>query len=205
MNKKRLLILPIIAIVIAVMSMNVWAVNGSQQNWVKIYDGKGNDITYLFDITEITGTGAICEPEEDAELEADIPELVAAFRKYDKNLKASDFDCLVAYEIKELPTLDGISQLPAGPYKVVVQSSVASNEVYLMFHMGLSQFSAGKGGKPTITVDDFSPFYVFTATSKTSPQTGDFAPAYIAMVGAALVTCGAIFVIRAKKATKEVE
>ena len=189
--RKKLLILPIIAIVVAVFSTTVLAVNGSQQNWVKVYSGS-TDITDMFDISEITVPSTFTYTSQCSGVEDKV-------KAIDSNLKIDDFKGVVGYEIKALAS----ATLPSGPYKVEVQNAVASNEVYIFVHAdGSYEFAVAKGGKPTVTVDTFSPFYVYTATSQTSPQTGDFAPAYIAMISVALISCGAIFAIRAKKATK---
>ena len=51
-------------------------------------------------------------------------------------------------------------------------------------------------------VKSCSPFYLYTAKAKSSAQTGDFAPAYVAIISVALLSCGAFFAIRAKKASK---
>lgn len=194
--KKKLMILPIIAIVVALLSTTVLAVNGSQQNWVKIFDESGKDITNLFDISECAADGF--------DLESVIPDAADDVKAIDKNLKLSDFKFVVGYEISQLPTLDGSGKLPNGNYKVVVQNAVGSNEVYIFVHNDLrKEYSVAKGGTPTVTVRNFSPFYVYTATAQTSPQTGDFAPAYIAMISVALISCGAIFAIRAKKSSKD--
>ena len=198
MSKKKLMILPIIAVVVAIMGLNVWAVPGSQQNWVKVYAGD-KDITAEFDITQRTTF-------DDFKIQDDMDALCAGvtakIKSYDSNLKPDDFKAYVGYDITPKDT----STLTAGPYKVVIKSAVASNEIYIMVHSHGTEpylYSMGKGGEPTLSgVTSFSPFYVFTATSKTSPQTGDFAPAYIAMIGVALVSCGAIFAIRAKKSSK---
>ena len=195
MSKKKLLILPVIAVVVAIMGLNVWAVPGSQQNWVKVYAGS-QDITDLFEITEMSGSGAFST--DDSTIENGFPGIKNKIKSYDSQLKPSDFNFFVAYQVTPAATL------PAGPYKVVVQSELGSNEIYIMVHDAASglAYTVGKGGKPTMTVNDFSPFWVFTATSKTSPQTGDFAPAYVAMIGVALLSCGAIFAVRAKKSSK---
>ena len=64
------------------------------------------------------------------------------------------------------------------------------------------------GGVPTALPADFvvqnslSPFAIIKATAATSAQTGEYAGAYIIMVAVALTACGAVFAIRAKKASK---
>ena len=62
MSKKKLMILPIIAVVVAIMGLNVWAVPGSQQNWVKIYKD-GEDVTANFDIMQ--SSSAVVQGPED--------------------------------------------------------------------------------------------------------------------------------------------
>ena len=61
----------------------------------------------------------------------------------------------------------------------------------------------GSNNYPTFTgVTSCSPFYVFTAKLNTSAQTGDYAPAYVAMISIGLLACGAFFALRAKKEAK---
>ena len=198
MSKKKLMILPIIAIVVAIMGLNVWAVPGSQQNWVEVWAGDKN-ITNEFDIQQLSFSGKFCTESDLNIVDNYFPGLTAKIKKLDKNLKPTDFDALIGYDITPLNT----ATLTPGPYKVIVKSAVGSNEIYLFVHATDDQYSIAKGGEPTLTgVTSFSPFLVFTATSKTSPQTGDFAPAYVAMIGVALLSCGAIFAVRSKKSSK---
>lgn len=196
--RKKLLILPIIAIVVAVFSTTVLAVSGSQQNWVKIYSGS-TDVTNEFDINQTSFSAAFAFQDD---MDSICDGVSGKIKNLDKNLTVKDFKGIIGYDIEPKA-----GYTVSGSYKVVVQNAVADNEIYIFVHVNDSdttpyEYSIAKGGQPTVTVDNFSPFYVFTAASKTSPQTGDFAPAYIAMVGVALVSCGAIFAIRAKKATK---
>ena len=200
MSKKKLLILPIIAIVVAIMGMNVWAVPGSQQNWVKIYKD-GEDVTANFNIEQISDFSGPMAPSNWKEWD-EYQAVYDMIKDFDKNLTPDKFMAKVAYEIEAKP-----GYTVKGDYKVVIQSACADNEIWVFSHGYAEDVAVGIGGKNLLpqhsSIRSFSPFYVFTATSKTSPQTGDFAPAYIAMVGVALVTCGAIFVVRAKKASKE--
>ena len=197
MNKK-LMILPIIAVVVAIMGLNVWAVPGSQQNWVKIYLGD-EDVTNNFDIEQIPDfSGAMAPSDWKSGPITEYQDVYDLIKKFDKNLTPDKFQAKVGYEITPKA-----GYTVSGSYKVVVQAACADNEVWVFTHGYAEDVAVGKGGKPTVSgITSFSPFYVFTATSKTSAQTGDFAPAYIAMIGVALVSCGAIFAVRAKKDSK---
>ena len=52
-----------------------------------------------------------------------------------------------------------------------------------------------------LLVSDLSPFAIAKASATTSAQTGEYAGTYIIMVAVALVAAGAVFAIRAKKAS----
>jgi len=205
--KKKFLILPIVAIVVAMFGVAVFAktetsgfTRGSQQNWITIYDGAGKNITDDCEMKPIDFDG-VTFFESDSEAESVIPGITAKISAVDSKLKASDFKGYVAYYINGYTD----ETLSAGPYKVTINSPVGANEVYILVHSagdGVNEYSIAKGGKPTITVDGFSPFYVFTATSMTSPVTGDYAPLYIALASVSLLACGAFFAVQAKKSSK---
>ena len=94
------------------------------------------------------------------------------------------------------------------PWEVTLLHTVKSGYVGIIAHEksnGKIEYSVfdGKGGYGSIKgVTEYSTFSLYVATAKSSAKTGDYAPAYIAMISVALISCGAIFAIKAKKESK---
>ena len=191
MNKKKLIILPLIVVmIVAMMGISVLAAGGSATSGVKVYESDGSDVTSGFHAESVTGLDL-----------SKVSGLQAKIDKVNNKLKVKDFKFKVGYEIQ--------GSTGTAPWKVVFTSYKPSkNEVCIMIHETSAgnydvQVFKGTGNYAAMTgVKSFSPFYLYTATAKSSAQTGDFAPAYIAMISVALITLGAIFAVRAKKATK---
>jgi len=207
--KKKFLILPIVAIVVAMFGVAVFAktetpgfTRGSQQNWITVYDGAGNDITWDCEMLPLNFSEDFVTSDSDAELM--FPGITSKISALDSKLKPTDFKGYIGYKTNGYTD----ETLTPGPYKVVINSAVAANDIYIMVHVAedsTMDYSIAKGGKPTITVDSFSPFYVFKASSKTSPATGEYAPVFIAVASVGLLACGAFFAVKAKKSSKVTE
>ena len=194
MSKKKLITLPLIVMmIVAVMGVSVIAA-GSATSGFKVYQNNGS--TSADDVTSnFTGTSA-------ASLDlSSVSGLQAEVKKVNSKLKLSDF------KLKQSVDINGSTG--TAPWRVVLTGyKTNTNEVCIMLHKEASgsyeyKVFKGTGNYAAMTnVNGFSPFYLYAASTKSSAQTGDFAPAYIAMISVALLSCGVIFAIRAKKATK---
>ena len=170
MNKKRLLVLPIICVIVAMMGISVMAASPCSGSW-HVHDKAGNHVNQYFK------GDPIANPNLDLSTVSGLKAAVEA-----KGLKLSD---TVLFEVT----------VAAGQHVVVIHKTGANSYDY-----AIDEYSEGLVCISGVT--SFSPFYIYVGAASTSPQTGDFAPAYIAMISVALISCGAIFAIRAKKATK---
>lgn len=191
MSKKKLLILPIVAIMVAVMGVTVFAGSPSVFK-ITITDKDKHDVTDQFDADKA---------ESSAIKPSNAKGLQDAIDKVNKKVNVSDLKFKVGYEIKAK------SSVADKPYKVVFDNDyVPKDAIGVVIHKkGDSyQFKVLKSGEKYYIADvnDFSPFCLYYAKPASSAQTGDFAPAYIAMIAVALLASGTVFAVRAKKASK---
>ena len=188
MNKNRLLALPVICIVVAMIGMAVMA--SSSSKGFSVYDADGDDITSFFDGSTLSGTDL-----------STVSGLQDKLTAANKDLKVADLKFVVGYDITPNKAFG-----PDEPFahKVVIPCDIGENEYAALIHDGVCvAVVKGKLTQATFDgIDGYSPFLVYKATVKTSSQTGEYAAPYIIMISTALVACGAIFAIRAKKATK---
>lgn len=201
MSKRKLLVLPLIVVVlVSVFGLSVMAAgNGSPTNdGFKVYDKSGSDVTSHFSGTQYTGSVDITKD----------PKIQEKINKINSKLKPGDFKTKVfGVDIEKKA---GDSNQGTSPWKVLITSTVKTDEVGIVAHKkddGSVECRVFKGtGKNTCAyitdVTDFSPFVLYTAKVTTSAKTGDFAPAYIALISVALLTCGAVFAVFAKKESK---
>lgn len=195
MNKKRIWALPIMCIVAAMLGVAVMAASPSQS--FKVHkDVTDEDKSQYFHGTAITTTTFKV---------TDIPGIDAALSAKDKDLKASQFSYLVGWDVE--PNTGYACD--ENPYRVFISADIGANDYAIVVHLHddgtFDTYEIVKGSTNEVSVggiNDFSPFLVFKATVKASAQTGEYAAPYIIMVSVALVACGAIFAVRAKKATK---
>ena len=195
MSKKRLLALPIVAIVVALFGVSVMAASPCSGSW-HVHDKDNIHVNQYFK------GDPIANPNLDLSTVSGLKAAVEA-----KGLKLSDFNFKAAYDVYRDTTvtydLDGNN-----PHTVLFEVTVAAGQHVVVIHKtgansydyAIDEYSEGLVCISGVT--SFSPFYIYVGAASTSPQTGDFAPAYIAMISVALISCGAIFAIRAKKATK---
>ena len=179
MSKKRLLALPIVAIVVALFGVSVTAASPCSGSW-HVHDKAHNHVNQYFKGDPI--------PNPNLDLST-VSGLKAAYDVYR--------DTTVTYDL-------------AGnnPHTVLFEVTVAAGQHVIVIHeksansydFAIDEYDEGLVCISGVT--SFSPFYIYVGGPTNSPQTGDFAPAYIAMISVALISCGAIFAIRAKKATK---
>ena len=195
MSKKRLLALPIVAIVVALFGVSVMAASPCSGSW-HVHDKDNIHVNQYFKGDPISN------PNLDLSTVSGLKAAVEA-----KGLKLSDFTFKAAYDVYRDTTvtydLEGNN-----PHTVLFQVTVAAGQHVVVIHeTGANSYDYAideydEGLVCISGVTSFSPFYIYVGAPSTSPQTGDFAPAYIAMISVALISCGAIFAIRAKKATK---
>ena len=194
MSMKKLFVLPIIVfILVSVMSITVFA--GSPTAGFKVYQNNGSsdadDISDQFE----------CKSAKPIDL-TEVEGLQAAINKVNSKLKVSDFKFKTGYDI-ELKGNGGTR-----PWRVYLTDyKVPSGYVGIVLHKNGNKYDINvfKGNGTYGYIDGItsaSPFYVYSAKVATSAQTGDFAPAYVAMIALALMSCGTIFAIRAKRASK---
>lgn len=195
MNMKKILAMPIMCVVVAMLGVAVMAASPSQSFKVHI-DATDDDRSTKFHGTSISSTTFKV---------TDIPGIDAALTAEDKDLKASNFSYLVGWNVEPNAGYSATE----GPYRVFITADIGANDYAILVHLhadnSFDKYEIIKGAKSEISIggiNDFSPFLVFKATVKASAQTGEYAAPYIIMISVALVSCGAIFAIRAKKATK---
>ena len=195
MKMKRLLAMPIMCLVVAMLGVAVMAASPSRTFKVTNKDDKRVDPEFHGD--PITSTSFKV---------SDIPGIDAELAAKDKDLKASAFSYLVGYDVEPNDPNHTFSE---APYRVYITADIGANDYAVVVHLddngNLDTYEIIKGATSEVSVggiNSFSPFLVFKATVKASAQTGEYAAPYIIMISVALVSCGAIFAIRAKKATK---
>lgn len=195
MSKRKLFILPVIVLVIvSILSISVLAASPTSAGF-KVYKNNGsgdaNDISSEFKGEKISAMDL-----------SDISGLQDMINKVDKKVKVKDFVFKSGYEIRNTGSSAGV------PWKVVLTDyKVSSSYIGMVIHKTGGKYEVnvfkGTGDYGFIKdVQSASPFYLYVAKVNSSAQTGDFVPAYVAMIAVALMSCGAIFAIRAKKAAK---
>lgn len=196
MNMKKILAMPILCVVVAMLGVAVMAASPSRTFKVTLDYGTYESKEKFFHGDPISSTSFKV---------SDIPGIDAALTAKDKDLKASDFSYLVGYNVKPNAGYSATE----GPYRVYVTADIGANDYAIVVHLHedgtFDSYEIVKGAVSEVSIggiNDFSPFLVFKATVKASAQTGEYAAPYIIMISVALVSCGAIFAIRAKKATK---
>ena len=195
MNKKRLLVLPVICVIVAMMGISVMAASPCSGSW-HVHDKAGNHVNQYFK------GDPIANPNLDLSTVSGLKAAVEA-----KGLELSDFTFKSAYDVYRDNSVS-YDLAANNPHTVLFQVTVAAGQHVIVIHeksansydFAIDEYDEGLVCISGVT--SFSPFYIYVGGPTNSPQTGDFAPAYIAMISVALISCGAIFAIRAKKATK---
>ena len=189
MNMKKLLILPIVGIVVSMLGVSVLAA-GSASKGATIIDKDGNDITADFEINVKPVTSV---PARDLTQIDGLKDEVAAVNK---EADLATAEVVAAYDISSYSK-------HAGETITLTFTGVQQNDgdVFIVFHEGNSE-EHSVGTTPTITVDGCSPFVIYRIAVKASSPTGQYAAPYIVMISVALAACGAVFAVRAKKASK---
>ena len=195
MNKKRLLVLPVICVIVAMMGISVMAASPCSGSW-HVHDKAGNHVNQYFK------GDPIANPNLDLSTVSGLKAAVEA-----KGCKLSDFTFKSAFDVYRDNSVS-YDLAANNPHTVLFQVTVAAGQHVIVIHeksansydFAIDEYDEGLVCISGVT--SFSPFYIYVGGPTNSPQTGDFAPAYIAMISVALISCGAIFAIRAKKATK---
>ena len=195
MSKKRLLALPIVAIVVALFGVSVMAASPCSGSW-HVHDKDNIHVNQYFK------GDPIANPNLDLSTVSGLKAAVEA-----KGCKLSDFTFKAAYDVYRDTTVE-YDLAGRNSHTVLFEVTVAAGQHVVVIHktgdntydFAIDEYNEGLVCISGVT--SFSPFYIYVGAPATSPQTGDFAPAYIAMISVALISCGAIFAIRAKKATK---
>ena len=195
MSKKRLLALPIVAIVVALFGVSVMAASPCSGSW-HVHDKDHIHVNKYFK----------GDPKPNPNLDlSTVSGLKAAVEA--KGCKLSDFTFKAAYDVYRDTSVE-YDLAGRNSHTVLFEVTVSAGQHVIVIHKtgansydyAIDEYSEGLVCISGVT--SFSPFYIYVGAASTSPQTGDFAPAYIAMISVALISCGAIFAIRAKKATK---
>ena len=195
MNKKRLLVLPVICVIVAMMGISVMAASPCSGSW-HVHDKAGNHVNQYFK------GDPIANPNLDLSTVSGLKAAVEA-----KGLELSDFTFKSAFDVYRDTTVT-YDLAANNPHTVLFEVTVAAGQHVIVIHeksansydFAIDEYDEGLVCISGVT--SFSPFYIYVGAPENSPPTGDFAPAYIAMISVALISCGAIFAIRAKKATK---
>ena len=195
MNKKRLLALPIICVIVAMMGISVMAASPCSGSW-HVHDKAHNHVNQYFKGDPIPN------PNLDLSTVSGLKAAVEA-----KGLELSEFTFKSAFDVYRDNSVS-YDLAANNPHTVLFEVTVAAGQHVIVIHeksansydFAIDEYDEGLVCISGVT--SFSPFYIYVGGPTNSPQTGDFAPAYIAMISVALISCGAIFAIRAKKATK---
>ena len=204
--------LPAIALVVSMMAATAFA--GSPTPGTHPTKVVGNlttdDIIIIEgeDVEEVMGKKATDLGFSESELQKEVD-------KVDSKIKAADLTVYVTFGAylksdyeNNGPEVKGSERTVdlGGENTITVTCESESTDAVLVFHFVNGAWKlVGKADSTTtvtFTVSTLSPFAVVKASAKSSAQTGEYAGAYIVMVAVALVAAGAIFAIRAKKATK---
>ena len=186
MNMKKLLILPIVGIVVSMLGVSVLAASATK-DFTATEVSTGKDITVDYDGSSVTAS------KVDLTTIDGLKEKVVAVNS---EADLANAELVAAYDISDT------AKKHAGDEVLITFTAVQKNDgdIFIVFHDGYDEYSVGT--TPSIVVTSCSPFYIYRITVKSSAPTGQYAAPYIVMVSVALVACGAVFAVRAKKASK---
>ena len=192
MNKKRLLALPVVCVVVAMIGASVMAAGSAQKNFT-VTNEAGEDITANYSGLDV----ALSDDDKASLVESfkNIDGIQDQINEVNDKAKVEDAELVAVIDIEENVKTDG--------KKTVTFTGIGSNagDVFAIYHLGGTGESVITSD-PSITVEGFSPFLVFRIAVTSSAQTGEYATPYIVVLAGALVACGAVCVVRAKKATR---
>ena len=210
MNKK-FMSLPVIGIVVAMLGASVFAASPSAGLLTGATAADGTD---LLTETPTHGRIVIVDGQDDQGVAGKKgTDLISAetITSTINNSKWSAGDFTVVKTFDAHYEEGGVEMaLPAAYAPVTLKISYTATDadavIVLHFEGGAWKVVGSSVGKAvseeTFTVNSLSPFAIIKASATTSAQTGEYAGAYIIMVAVALTACGAVFAVRAKKASK---
>lgn len=209
---KRFMTLPVIGIVVAMLGASVFAASPSPTGF-HVYDPTvpedvfpDHEVTQYFVMEDGYLNDAVPDP-----VLADIDGIQDKINSKDSSLKVADFSIVKRFNIHLNNAVGVDDDYVPSVNRVSVDFKTAKNEVAILLHYNKNA-SSPAGGKWEFVaiakdasvldgaVNGCSPFAIFKASAKSSAQTGEYVGTYIVMISVALVACGAVFAIRAKKA-----
>ena len=212
MNKK-LMALPTMALVVSMLGASVFAATSSPVSALlkKATAGDGTDLT---DGSAGKGRIVIVDDQDDQKvLGKKATELVSAAditsAVNNSKFDAAKFEIVKTFDAHYEDATGTPAALPDDlkPVTVDINYSATDTEAVLILHYENGAWKiVGKSVAKAVSVEtfevsDLSPFAIAKASATTSAQTGEYAGTYIIMVAVALVAAGAVFAIRAKKAS----
>ena len=191
MNMKKLLILPIAGIVVSMLGLSVMAATRSPSKDFTVSDANGNDITADYvGYEDAQGAGTAVDLSS-------VDGLSDKVKAVNPNADVSQAKLVTCFDISDYGKHSGASEKVTITFTGVARKD---GDVFIVFHDGLNDISVGT--TPSITVDYCSPFEIYRISVKSSSPTGQYATPYIVVLAGAMVVCGAVFAVRAKKETK---
>ena len=216
--KKALMTLPVIGIVVAMLGASVFAASPSAGTHpISAVDSYGFDYTNSIiiidgeDLLHVNGVKGTDLGISKADLQAEVD-------KINDKVDAAELEVVHtfgAYFAEDYNRPDGLDGRPGGPrvetYRrsptnpltIRVSYSSSSDDVILVLHFENGAWKiVGKADTTSsvkFSVTSLSPFAIVKASPASSAQTGEYASPYLVMVASALVACGALFMIHAKK------
>lgn len=212
MNKK-LMALPTMALVVSMLGASVFAATSSPVSaLLKSATGKNGE--NLLNNADGKGSIVIVDDQDDQKvLGKKATELVSAAditsAVNNSKFDAAKFEIVKTFDAHYEDATGTPAALPAAlsPVTVDINFSATDTEAVLILHYENGAWKiVGKSVAKAVSVEtfevsDLSPFAIAKASATTSAQTGEYAGTYIIMVAVALVAAGAVFAIRAKKAS----
>ena len=214
MNKK-LMALPTMALVVSMLGASVFAATSSPVSaLLKSATGKNGE--NLFNNADGKGSIVIVDDQDDQKVlgkkATDLDGITAAditSAVNNSKFDAAKFEIVKTFDAHYEDATGTPAALPGAlsPVTVDINFSATDTEAVLILHYENGAWKiVGKSVAKAVSVEtfevsDLSPFAIAKASATTSAQTGEYAGTYIIMVAVALVAAGAVFAIRAKKAS----
>ena len=213
MNKK-FMSLPVIGVVVAMLGASVFAASPSAGTHPISVDDPSGYLT-VDNIIIIDGEDLkTVKGMKATELGISKDDLQAEVDKVDSKIDAADLEVVHTFGAYYAPDYEANGEhiewhyINPQPFTFRVSFNSDSSDAVIVLHFdsNLDQWvivgTADSTSSVSATVSNLSPFAIVKASPASSSQTGEYAGAYIVMVAAALAACGAVFAIRAKKATR---
>ena len=163
MNKKRLLALPVVCVVVAMIGASVMAAGSAAKNF-KVEDEAGNDITKNYSYVDYRSDYSDDDVAEIVKSMTEDDTLVSEVAGVNDKANVADAELVIVYDIYE-------DVVTAGK-KTVTFTGLSSNagDVFVIVHFSYKTGEAEYvvSDSPVITVSDWSPFAVFRIAVVTS-------------------------------------